>query len=72
MGGGSSLTFQASTADMAIRVIQWGTVSCDRCKAELASIRASRDVFEVLQEDGERFATVRCVACNLEDPLEEA
>lgn len=48
---------------MAIRVIQKGKIECDKCGKELAKIKASKQIFEALIEDGERFCTIECVSC---------
>ena len=40
-----------------------GVVRCDSCKKIVASIRASRQVFDVYRDEGERFCKIECAEC---------
>jgi len=55
---------------MAIRIIEKGEVNCDSCKKEIAKIKASRQIFDVLREDGERFCSIICNQCQNNPPRE--
>lgn len=56
---------------MAIRIMQDGKIECDQCKKVLATIRASRQVFDALNAptfegkppECERFCIVTCLDC---------
>jgi len=47
---------------MSIRIIQKGIVKCDFCQKELAKIRASKQIFQVLIDE-EKFNKIICMTC---------
>lgn len=52
---------------MAIRSIKKGDINCDACSKQLATIRASAQVFQV-HADEARFTEIRCMDCS-EKPI---
>lgn len=47
---------------MAIRVIQRGTVKCDKCQKLVCVIKCSKELMSMLDEE-RRFCDVFCVNC---------
>ena len=47
---------------MAIRIIEKGTIVCDKCKKELAKCRMIKQLLEVFTQE-ERFLEIECVEC---------
>lgn len=46
---------------MAIRIVEKGIIECDKCKKEIAKIRASTKTFSVLKT--EPFTEIICADC---------
>lgn len=49
---------------MAIRIIKEGTIECDNCGKEIAEIKASNEVYRVLEVE-ERFCKITCIDCKI-------
>lgn len=48
---------------MAIRSIKKGKIKCDACHKQIATVRASAEVFAAFETEA-RFTEVRCMECS--------
>lgn len=48
---------------MAIRAIETGNISCDQCDKQVAKITASKQIWEVLDEEA-RYLRIKCIDCH--------